>query len=449
MLSAYLTGELANTKNAMVLYFFCSGTDGRRRKADAILRSLLYYFLRQAPKLLRPYVESKEIIQWDLDRLWEVFECVVDRYDGGPIFCLVDGLDECEEETWVAFSKRVQRLFAKRQDNKLFKMIITSRWNIPHTKWLDKFKWTRVSVDTAGFVNDIKKFMDDQLEGFSRKNKYSESQKNKMRELIDRCGDGTFLWASLMMEQLWDAGSLSANSVFESIESFPPTVWKAYGQVLTEISQRRQKAARNILRWILFAKRPLTLAELRIAIAIKPEFTSIDNMQDDLVPDMKEYLSATFRFLLTIDDDEKVYPRHQSLKDFLTSKEEILKFDYGDGFLSVISSELSPEKSNHQLAIDCLHYLSFEEIKKFGRDAHLYPDFCDLGRYPFLDYAVTHWTSHVGRADREETGPVSEAFLRLAQSDNKYWISYRAIYRGLHGRYVEWDGAKLNLANQL
>lgn len=436
VLSSYLSQGLANyTSNGqtpLVAFFFCDDKDERRNTADAILRGLLHQILDQEPSLFPANLGDK--LQWDLESLWALFKSVVGENDSPPIYCIVDGLDECEEDTRNVLLERLQQLFSRGDTVGGFKMIITSRLFMITTRW--RFDWTEINLETPGLKRDITIFLEDGFGEFCERKGFLGNQKDELQEALSMAGDGTFLWASLMMESLWKAKGSRYNRIREEIRSFPPTVPKVYAQILERIDTAERNYATGILQWVLFAKRPLTLAELQVAAALQPSHTSANDTLDDIEHEFELYLNETFSFLFAVDSKGTVRLRHQSVKDFFASKEQIEKFDE-NGFLSALFSDIVVDKSNSRLATDCLHYLSIEIPNKgfTGQKSHLshYEDYIySYGRRPFFLYAAYYWYQHAGQR-REENDPISTIFSRIAKSSFKINVVDKAYQASRYG----------------
>ncbi|RYP59020.1 hypothetical protein DL769_008711 [Monosporascus sp. CRB-8-3] len=108
MLSIFLTEELEKITQSMedtgLLFYFCSHQDEKRNTAVAVLRGLVHQIVKKRPKLIEyvlPYLETPEKAQatlLSLESLWIIFRRLVQDGDLRKIFCVLDGLDECDED---------------------------------------------------------------------------------------------------------------------------------------------------------------------------------------------------------------------------------------------------------------------------------------------------------------------------------------------------------------
>ncbi|KAI4950773.1 hypothetical protein J4E86_007279 [Alternaria arbusti] len=104
MLSLHLVSSLkSDSLGAHVVHFFCSRDQGRNNGAS-ILRGLIYQMLSQRPSLFEHVTNDYDKHGASLfdDRkfqaLWTIFDRVLHDQDINPITCILDGLDECDEE---------------------------------------------------------------------------------------------------------------------------------------------------------------------------------------------------------------------------------------------------------------------------------------------------------------------------------------------------------------
>ncbi|PZD29771.1 hypothetical protein A1F96_04895 [Pyrenophora tritici-repentis] len=107
MLSVFLTEELerhtARADDADLAFFFCSAQGEKRNTAIAVLRGLVHQIINKRSQLIKhalPYFKTTDRTQQtlsSLETLWIIFSKLVADVELGTLFCVLDGLDECEE----------------------------------------------------------------------------------------------------------------------------------------------------------------------------------------------------------------------------------------------------------------------------------------------------------------------------------------------------------------
>ncbi|KAF1828069.1 hypothetical protein BDW02DRAFT_485176, partial [Decorospora gaudefroyi] len=117
MLSVFLTEELerhtASVPNAELALFFCSAEDEKRNTAVAVLRGLVHQIIAKRPQLVKhalPHFEMPELMPQtlsSLETLWIIFRKLITDAELGTMFCVLDGLDECDESTLRVLLPRV------------------------------------------------------------------------------------------------------------------------------------------------------------------------------------------------------------------------------------------------------------------------------------------------------------------------------------------------------
>ena len=150
-----------------------------------------------------------------------------------------------------------------------------------------------------------------------------------------------------------------------------------------------------MLHVVVAANRPLTLAEMNIALAIRPNHCRTEEI--DLKPEVS--FQVTIRELCGLFvsiRDSKIYLIHQTAKEFLMG---VGLEDLALGVGNPWKSSLSPYKSELVLAKASVFYLSLEtfgiEALEVGQretwETKSLPKFSTLvSKNPFLNYASHH-----------------------------------------------------------
>lgn len=371
VLTAYLSKEIAERlhkarRTHLLTYFFCDDTDSQLKTATGILKSLIYQILRQAPKLLQQVpVEYREVSNknWVFGSLWQVFESIIKNNDAEEICCLIDALDECEEESRERFLEKLKVLFGDCQYkpvvHKNFKMIITSRPHIPVISELKSL--TEISLRDNN-TEDIQKYVRHKVDEIAKKKGLPEDLKQHARQALEGGASGMFLWVSLILDELENFKGTSNDAILQKLNTLPKDIPAVYTKILrqTGSSDDREKAKR-ILQWVIYAERPLKVEELKIVIALHPKHKSISTMQGQIENNLKEFLRLLFGPLLRIQQD-KVYLVHQSVKDFLIEKIDPSEHSLDSEQHSLFPFRILPDEAHLRLAIDCLNYLSLDNF---------------------------------------------------------------------------------------
>lgn len=260
------------------------------------------------------------------------------------------------------------------------------------------------------------------------------------------------------------AGSCDAD-IRHAMGNLPRSLEEAYARILSRISSqnRRVELIQRIFRWVVAAKRPMALEELREAVTIE---IGQKNRREELLPHDISRVVLWCGNLLQIAEEEPRQVRfaHGSIYDFITkvpSSQRLSSFHVDFKSANDLCGEL------------CVTYLHFSDFKRSitrrQKPVHLHPvdiasttlsrefklaklapvsntlaklvskhrtatpdlataaacfgaaDTADIksfqNSYPFLDYASTHWLCHTVDFRREES-KTWDLFLRIVTDDS-------------------------------
>ncbi|RFU35773.1 hypothetical protein B7463_g564, partial [Scytalidium lignicola] len=309
MLTIFLAEELERTakdsKDILFIQYFCDNKDEKRNSAVAIIRGMIFQLLQLRPKLIDHILPSFKIQNKSLftassfETLWRIFETMLRDPVVGIVYCILDGLDGCDEASLVVLLKKFKALFS-----------------------------TGLNVDKE--VNDdIHRFIGDKINELSIHRQYPEPLRVHVEKVFQDRAQGTFLWIGIAAQEL---KKYKATEVEKALDLLPAG--------LDEL----------ILLWVVMAIRPLTLSELSVAIDVKPV---IGFSRDEVIRDQVSYCG----YFLTIKEDEgEVGLIHQSAKDYLLRKTR----DSNDVLESFRIKEYA---GNLEIARICFDYLQNGALK--------------------------------------------------------------------------------------
>ena len=168
MLSIFLAEELEQTakrtQDRLFLQYFCDNKDEKRKTAVSIIRGLIFQLLQSCPKLFDHILPSFRIQKDSLftgsafQTLWRIFESMVCDPIIGTAYCILDGVDECDETSLEIFLNKFVALLSvktKRLPVCHLNLIIVSR-EFPDfiPELLSSFPHIRLDPDAGTKVND-------------------------------------------------------------------------------------------------------------------------------------------------------------------------------------------------------------------------------------------------------------------------------------------------------
>ena len=406
MISSFLVEELARlaerSSQITLAYYFCDDKDEKRKTATDILRGLLLQLLRQRPILFK-YIQpdfdmSRDSLFTNFHALWRVFDGIMKDPEVGEVYCLIDALDECEKKSRQLFLTNFTKLFRSRDGKKTAaKFIVTSRRenDIEKSLYTTSPAIRNLQVDSGRVNNDLSKFINIKIDELSTTNEYQPGQKNMIKRALTEKAGGTFLYVSLVVQDLAEAETFS--EVRQALQDLPSDLNNVYDRILGQIDAKRQEIAKSVLCWVAGARRPLTVDELAMARAIGTEERKENTMPlKDRVDELKDGFKCCKPLVYIDTNNSTVNLVHQSAKDYLLST-------YLQGKDGLSQYHIITDWTNLLIFRTCWTYLSMEEFKQGmivierGEDHKLQEHDLDekfLYDHCFLQYASEEWQEH-------------------------------------------------------
>ncbi|MCJ1431037.1 hypothetical protein MMC27_000387 [Xylographa pallens] len=278
MISIFLAEELEqimqHTQGMLVLQYFCDNKDEKRKTAVSIIRGLIYQLLQSRQKLFDHILPSFRIQKESLfsassfETLWRIFESMICDPILSTTYCVLDGLDECDEASLEVLLRKFAALLSPKNNGMSacqLSLIVVSR-DIPDfiPELLSRFPRIRLDPDADTEVNDdIHRFIEEKVKNLSRRRKYPEPLQIHVKEVFRERAQGTFLWIGIVAKAL---ENYRATEVEDALNHFPSGLDELYARMLLQIPIDRRENVARILRWVVMAVRPLTLSELSTVI---------------------------------------------------------------------------------------------------------------------------------------------------------------------------------------
>ena len=239
MLSIFLTEELENPAPVaarrtyvQAIYYFCTSAKGRN-SATAVLRSLLWQMTEKRMELTEPLLQSfdtpekSQSTTSNPEILWGLLLKVLRAgADLGTTVCVVDGLDECDEESqrWISEKFTNIDLLESKLYN-AFKLAIVSRDLSLLRKVQDQIKLDPDNdIEDSG---DVQKLVTTRVEELSTIIGFSQEFRENVQDQLLKRAEGTFLWVGFAMVELRTKSSLT--EIEETLQLLPPGLDGIYG----------------------------------------------------------------------------------------------------------------------------------------------------------------------------------------------------------------------------
>ena len=222
-----------------------------------------------------------------------------------------------------------------------------------------------------------------------------------------------FLLARLHLAALFNKDNRQA--VLLALSNLPQTLFDSYDEAWERIETHpNSERAKQVLSWVSFASRPLTIRELQHALAVSPEDT---NLEPSKLPAESSLTSACMGLVTVDQESQEVRLVHETTQAYLENRRQI----YFPNAQQVI-------------AVTCLTYLSFDIFEK---------GYCPSDELlearqqqnALLDYAARNWGNHA-YGDVEQA--IQKSTLKFLKSDTKVSCSAQIMLLS-KGRYPNYS----------
>lgn len=403
-----------------MFYFFCDSKEAAKSDPSNVLTAFLGQLLNQKASFGHEIAKSTnnadKSFSFTPEKTTKILHRILSKIP--KVFIVLDAIDECNGEK----AKLLEHLFGLAKYARCIKLLVTSRPHpgLPLDQVSRRYQVTQMSLVEDRIMTDINKFISGQMRELPSIANISEDLRKRLREtILDQAG-GMFLWASLAWEMFsnsWDyewntegvekrletlkalghASITSRKNPENSAAQTERTLYGYYTAILELTPARHRKNTKRLFRWLVTAHTPLTLAELRIAYALKDSHTCTDSLENQLhIGDFSDEVKSRCSPLIKIvGANQTVKLVHQSVKEFFLGGNHDESFAFK---LDLAEAELKN-------SITCLTYLSFRDFSNIP--AYLNPtheseeDLRRIEQYPFLRYSALHWPYHTESVQEE------------------------------------------------
>ena len=480
ILTAWLTEYLRYTKHEELSYFFCYFGDEKLRQPLNVLRSWISQLIKtndKALEIVRETYAGKYSKAFDLENikrateldLWLLFKRLNVGL-GGLIF-IIDGFDECVKDevdprnhTLLDARERFLKALEESIEHTNARILIISRESADlrnryrralHSQKSSSPLWLTYRITREDTENDIRTYtraiVNDVLH-----NRTSDLRDDIVLRLVEKC-DGMFLYLRRIQSRLKSKSTMSAAKLRAIIEDMPRGLDEAYErdlQTICDLDSEDRERALSILRWVLYAARPLAVRELAEALLISVnDDGSLDNWfpQDDLPETWdedytNEQIMGVCGSLIDIRGGEAgnsveyqtVHFVHFSVKEYLLRTVDIglpvlIKDYFADMF-----------RAQEFITTICLRYLC---LKDFQQAAHSTTAQFNARakKYAFLDYAALYMPTHLFHAQ-----PLSQYIVKLCNAlldpSESRWFTFSEVQMAwYHSNYEKYSEKDKNL----
>lgn len=269
--------------NLVIASFFFHGRGAPIQKNSiGLFRSLLHQILDQIPELLSELTSifeekcEKRGVQgkgweWHVAELEDFLKTSLPRIqEACPIEIYVDALDECSENVIKELVGYFQSLVTQLSCTKSSLMICFSCRHYPNIlleEGVSICVENENSQDIAAYV-----------QGELKQGSFSKGDRKALEAGIEYRASGIFQWVVLVVLKVLklDMEGKNMQYILNEIRKIPEELDSLYREILQSINDEDQLQSLQLMQWICFAERPLTLTQLRFAMMINAELVNAE-----------------------------------------------------------------------------------------------------------------------------------------------------------------------------
>lgn len=471
-----LDSVIPSSESRTTCYFFFKDDFADQRSATSALCCILHQLFRQKDTLLTErLVERFELdgrnLTGSFNELWEVLATASQDENAGEIVCLLDALDECEDQGQSKITEALCKLYRAKNNFKL-KFLVTSR---PYTQIRRGFQpldipglpVVHLSGESEAEIEKISREIDIFIQARTRSIqtilKLSSDEEQLLLQELLRIPHRTYLWVHLTLDLVQNDIDIDdgRSGIHRAVSRLPRSVDEAYEKILDK--SRNVEKAKKLLRIVVTAARPLTLAEMAFAMTLQKNHKSYQDVKLQSEERFREHVRDLCGLFVSV-IDSKIYLLHQTARDFLVPGQANHQDDSDDdsdddpedvpqtGPKSAPPTDppkgpqddpehdsgnrlkwkysLDPRESHRILCQLCIWHLLFAEfethplapVKVIG------PLIQYLNEHIFLDYSAKNWAAHFRLSDFQDEDDMS--LLRICDADSKRCQTWFQIYWG-------------------
>ncbi|KAL7900825.1 hypothetical protein HDV64DRAFT_245191 [Trichoderma sp. TUCIM 5745] len=426
--STIMKFALATARKSMgdgiIISFFFNARGGSLEKSTiGMYRSLLLQLLQQLPALqdeldLSDFkVNHDTHYRWHLEPLKSLFHQAVENIQKSRVVCLIDALDECDEDEIRDMIKFFEYLGHLAVSQDICFLVCFSSRHYPHISIQNGL--SLIIENKQEHAQDIVKYVRSEL------NIGQDNIASQIHADIPRRSRGIFMWVVLVvliLNKEYDKGRIY--NLQRKYQEIPGDLHELFRDILTRSSDEKSRETLRCLQWILFAERPLAPEELYSAVLsdISPTWAHRPMLEHDI---QRFVLDSSLGYADIIASNDSMHKTvqfiHESVKDFLLKENGLREIWTGSG------GDIHGQ-SHEELKQCCLRWIAMGSAICSTISFYSTRMILNQGAnktLPFLDYAIRNVLFHANAA--QKYGINQAEFLKEFDAD--IWNMVRGIFQ--------------------
>ncbi|KAF8536605.1 hypothetical protein BDD12DRAFT_747910 [Trichophaea hybrida] len=432
-LAKYLVKNLVQVPNAssstVAHYFYTFRGTILESTHENMLRSILHSILEQDESAFFHFqpefrnFRRRSHPEWPYEALKKVLSLFVNHPPTKPLFLVLDAMDESKEDDRRSIIELICKLCSDENPSNI-KIFLASR---PVAELKHRIReHHHVIIMQDQNMGDISRFADDFLNSDLR---LSGNILRDATDYITKNAQGVFVWVSLVKYEMLNhvERGLPDAEILKCLKGLPKKLEDFYNFMFDRLERGHPLDIQDgikLFRFILFALRPLTVVELREALALPDDNnTSYEDFQQNKTRAIVRRIEHCGGNFLEIKADGTVQLMHQTAREFLI--------------------RTIPNASNIKLEIDMayrvitttwIRYLmlcftspsmrdTFSKIESWSlRDFQTYAEY--LNDWPLIEYTLHYIKDHIDLCGRNEdvSSLPTALIMQLASNQASYFL---------------------------
>ncbi|KAG8677733.1 hypothetical protein FPOAC2_03839 [Fusarium poae] len=355
----YLKSKIQNDRSIGLAYFYCNSNRYDKQTLYHVIASL--------------FRQLAENISYSKKRAVS---------EHSRVYVVIDGLNEYGETE--SSRESFLKLLAQLQHQNQISVFLTSRFDYGIRSEVGRAFDNTAETEIGAARDDIERFVEAKMNTLSLAVRDNTDLQKDIKEGITNCVDGMFLLAPVFFNLLVQQNS--ETEIRDQLKAFTyidcrgqdgqvRALTKAFKQTMDRIEQQEPEQvslAKQVIAWLAYAKRELTVTELQHALATSSLRRHV--CESDLPSDAT--LGAACAGLVIIDEARKTIGLvHQTAQEYFRNNNETLV-----------------PMTEQDVARTCIAYLTFNEVKGKYFDHSKFEE--ALKPCPLYHYAANNWWRH-------------------------------------------------------
>ncbi|KAF4631653.1 hypothetical protein G7Y89_g6473 [Cudoniella acicularis] len=360
-------------ENETSLFYYCDYADKRTLEVTNVFGTLARQVLEKVDILPEDLAADIESADHDGERLTSISE-TLEFFRRSlellfqEVFIVLDGLDEASESPQMVICDSLRG--QSNRSSRTIKLFLTGREDLgPLLRPGPEISYSRIMMSSASIAQDIESY----VRASTRKCivegllviRNPDLEELIVLELVKRA-NGMFLWVEFQLYALCEPES--DHEIRRVLRNLPRTLRATYDRLLAKIEgQERKDMIQKIFKWVVCARQPLHVDELREGIA----FTIADTEwnPEKIASNFNRLVRACSNLLVVDEETQIVQLAHHTVHQYL--------LEHGDPRF-----HFTMDEANNMAGEFCIAYLNFSnfdsQITRYKET--IYTDMVTLGK---------------------------------------------------------------------